>query len=82
VPALVDVVQRDPAGEVRAVLALDVARVLVPAERHPPLGGLDDVLLVEQEDVGSERRPAHVGHERREQEGAQRLGLARVPRQK
>jgi hypothetical protein len=44
------VVECDPAGEVRPVRVVDEAGVLVPAERHPLLRGLHDVLLVEQVD--------------------------------
>ncbi|CAA9488304.1 MAG: hypothetical protein AVDCRST_MAG13-1590 [uncultured Solirubrobacteraceae bacterium] len=79
--ALVDVVERDPARQVRRVLALDVARVLVPAEGHALLGRLHDVLLVEQQGVRAEGRAAHAGHERREEELPQRPGLARVARE-
>ena len=50
------VVERDPAGEVRLVSVGDEAGVLVPAELHPALGGLHDVLLVEHVDGVAERR--------------------------
>jgi hypothetical protein len=40
----------------------------VPPEGHAALGGLDDVLLVEQVDVVSQHRLGDVGHEVGEQE--------------
>ena len=46
----------------------DEAGVLVPAELHASLGGLDDVLLVEQVDRVAERGPGDLGHQVREQE--------------
>ena len=46
----------------------DEAGVLVPAELHALLGGLDDVLLVEEIDGVAERRPRDLQHEVGEQE--------------
>jgi hypothetical protein len=66
------VVERDPAGEVRLMSVGDEAGVLVPAELHPALGGLHDVLLVEQVDGVAERRLGDLRHQLREQEPAHR----------
>src|SRR5215207_787623 len=71
-----DVVERDPAREIRRMRVGDEARVLVPPEGHPALGRLDDVLLVEQVDGVPERRLRGVHHEVREQEPLDRGALA------
>ena len=42
---------------------VDEARVLVPAERHPLLRGLHDVLLVEEVDGVPERCLGDLRHE-------------------
>src|SRR3954469_12597797 len=54
----------------------DEARVLVPAELHPALGGLDDVLLVEEVDRLAERGSRHLLHQLRAEEALGRLARA------
>src|SRR6266511_1255064 len=71
-----DVVEGDPAREVGRVRVLDEAGVLMPAELHPALGGLDDVLLVEQVDGVAERCLRDLAHQAGGQEPFDRPALA------